>query len=920
MRKAISCVFVLTFLAATISTAAVDVAEWDAFRLTEAAPKRFDGPFKCDATALYFVHHGGPLKVTLQLDSETDTGKLRKALVRFLDADEHYIAWDYQWFPADGVIDKSWEFSVADGKPGIYQLRLALAGGFTFDVTTEPEVSFGVMPMRTLLWATTPEQFSEAYIYVPSNSEKWQVSAYADTTLTVTEDAEELLHLEYPEGKGEIIVGKTPSLWSVNLRMGGSAFLRSCGVPTILCPDEATARNIRGSAEFLPDGTQVWHKFQKQVFKQMRQLSPADLECEAARSFAPRLDELLKEPVRNAGLFQNYGALYHTRFTLESQNLDRDSIWFGSLHRWKKYEEQGVRWDQWSSFPDFCLSSTGLPNNLAAAYAVPARVNPFGGDEKLRNRAMLAAFADLLRIHEDDTCKNATDADMDPYASLTGFPMNQNYAFPYALCAKDLSPELRALWTEAYRHPIDRYPFHRVSCENQSAHWLAAHYALHVVGEVEADYDRLAHDYCVMMCDPELNPFMKTGYQQEAYGPDATYQGLTCSGIAQYYAWSGDEAAKEGLRIIYEFFNHTVAPEPDGYVWGASNFAHRTQYGWQHPQYGAGLTMMAGALPEAGLWRHNADPTDEANIAQAAASVTSAVNRVYDQAPYDSGQFMGGAAGAIYTGAYLRWLNYPESVDRSGVLPVVREDNFTKNFNDEFFAIRRPAYYALIYTGHTAGEWVKARISFTANQYWPRTGGGLSLFWTPDYGSAIVSMNYTAYMNHQVLAELGDGKLSWPDYWSVAHEWDEEAGALTVTSKMFDLPISMVRKHNFLAEGIKEELTITFDEDVAVEGLFEQIPLLKNKPGFELQVIGSEESCAGLWTGAESGEGCLIRFDEPVKISFGDDQELKWYSEVQTNGVLNIDLGAAHSQGDEVRVSYLITGCTKEQLAELFQP
>jgi len=917
VRRAVFCLCVLAFLTPAISTAAVDVAEWDAFRLAPAPPKRFEGPFKCGAAALYFVHYGGPLQVTLQLNSETDTGKLRKALVRFLDADEHYLAWDYQWFPAEGVIDKSWQFSVADGKPGIYQLRLALAGDFTFDVTSEPQVSFGIMPMRTLLWATSPEQFSEAYLYVPPNSEKWQVAAYADIALTVTENGKQLLHLEPPESKAEIIVGKAPSLWHVSLRMGGSAFLRSCGVPTILCPDEATARNIRGSAEFLPDGIQVWHKFQKEVFRQMHRLSPTDLECEPARSFLPVLDELLKEPVRNAGLFQNYGALCHVRFSLESQNLDRDSIWFGSLHRWKQYAKQGVRWDQWSSFPDYTLSHTGLPNNLAAAYAVPSSINPYGGDEKLRNRCMLAAFADLLRIHEDDTLKNASDGDMAPYASSTGFPMNQNYAFPYGLCAQDVSPELRALWTEGYRRPLDRYPFYRVTCENQSAHWLLAYYALHVIGDAKADYDRLAHDYCVMMCDPELNPFMKTGYQEEAYGPDATYQGLTCSEIAQYYAWSGDDAAKEGLRTIYEFFNHTVAPEPDGYVWGATNFSHRTQYGWQHPQYGAGLTMMAGALPEAGLWRHDADPTDEANIAQAVAAIDSQVKRSFDQDLYDSGRLMGGAAGAIYTGAYLRWLSYPQSVDKSGVLPVLREDSFTRNFNDEFFAIRRPAYYALIYTGHTAYEWVKSRISFEPKQYWPRSGGGLSLFWTPEYGSAIVSMNYTAYMNHQVLAELGDGKVSWPDYWSVTHEWDGAAGTLTVTSKMFDLPISMVRRHNFLAEAVREELTVTFDEDVAVEGLFEQIPVLKNKPGFELQIIGSKDDCTGLWMGAASGEGCLIKFDQPVKLSFGADQELKWYSEVQTNGVVNVSLGASHRQGDKVRVSYLMRGCGKQELGKL---
>jgi hypothetical protein len=916
MRNTIAASLMLIILSAAVCIASVDVAKWDAFTLTKSPPQRFDGPFKCGSAAFYFVHHGGPLKVTLQLKSETDSGKLRKALVRFLDADEHYLDWDYQWFPAEGAIDKSWTFAVTDAKPGIYQLRLALSGDFTYDVTTQPDISFGFMPMRTLLWATKPDQFAEAYVYVPPNSETWSVSTYSDTAVVVTERDKELLHLEPGQSKGEILVAEMPSMWQVNLTMGGNAFLKSHGVPFILCPDATTAANIRGSVEFLPDGTQVWHKFQKQAWDYMRRFSPTDLECEAERSFAPKLEELLKEPVRNAGLFPNYGALRHIRFSLESQNLDPDSIWFGSLHRWKQFIEKGPRWDKWCSFPLYTMSHTGLPNNLAAAYAVPARVNPYGGDEHLLNRVILAAFADLLRIHEDDTLKNATAGDADPYASSTGFPANQNYAFPYGLCAGAVSPEIRAVWTEGYRHIIDRYPFYRVSCENQSAHWLNACYALAAVGEVEADYAGIAHDYCRMMCEPDLNHFMKTGYQEEAYGPDCTYQGLTCSEIAQYYAWSNDNAARDGLRIIYDFFNHTVAPEPDGHIWGASNFAHRTQYGWQHPQYGAGLTIMSGVLPEAGLWRHDADPTDQANILRDTEAINNAVNRQYDPEWYTNGRLMGGASGAIYTGSYLRWLGYPDKVDRTGKLPVVRQESFTENINDEFYAVRRPAYYALIYTGHTAPAWVKSRISFKPNQYWPRTGGGLSLFWTPQYGSAICSMNYTAYMNHHVIAEIGDGKVKWPDYWSVNHEWDETAGTLSIRSKLFDLPVSMVRSHTFLAEGVKEELTVIFDQDVAVEALSEQIPLLKNKPGFQMETLGSENNCRGIWVGAESGEGCLIKFDKPVRISFGEDQELKYYSEIQTNAVLNVGLGATHQQGDEVTIGYLLTTCTKAQLAQ----
>jgi len=934
----------------------IDASTWDAFELIQSEPARIEGPFKCGAVALYFVLDGrewgigngerqtataGPMKVTLTLTSETDEGKMRKALVRFLDADENYVGWDYQWFPPQGVIEKTWEFALDDARPGIYQLRLALLGDFTFEVQTEPEMSFGVMPMRSLLFATSPEQFGDCWMYVPPNSQKWAVSTYADTSLTVTQDQKTLLQLEGSGQKGEIAVdpksgfktpadgtgglearptgsfetGSSPSLWHVSLRMGERAFLRSRGVPTILCPDETTARNIRASAEFLPDGCQVWHKFQKRVWEKMREFTPEDLACETERSFEPLLPELLKEPVRNARLLNNYGVLGHVRHSLEEQSLDPSSIWFGTIRAWRDHQAAGRRWDQWSSFPSYTLNATGLANNLAAAWKVPARVNPYGGDRHILNRAVLAGLADLLAIHEDDTLKNGTDGDMDPYASSTGFPANHNYCWPYLLCAPDVPEDLRALWTEGYRHIMDRYPFYRVSCENQSAHWPICYYALHLVGEAEEPYGALAHDYIVGMCDPELNRFMKTGYQQEAYGPDSTYQGLSCSLQAQYWALSGDEAALEGLRRIFRFFNHTVAPEPDGYIWGASNFCHRTQYGWQHPQYNAGRTLLAAAMPEAGLYRYEDDATDPANQERAAEILREQVAREYDPARYDNG-LSGGAGACIHTGGYLKWLRHPGAVDRSGKLPVMAEERFTRNLNDEFFAIRRPAYYALVYTGHTADEWVKSRISFQPKQKCPRGGGALSLFWTPSYGSALVSMNYNAYVNHQVMAELADGKVSWPDYWSISHEWNEQAATLKVSSKLFNLPVAIERVHHFRENEMLEEVAIRFEDEVSVKALVEQIPILKNKPGFELAVIGSAEHCSGLWMGDDREEGCLIEFQEPVRVIIGQDQQQKWYSETQVNGRVMIDLGAQHHAGEELRLAYTLRGCTRPQALE----
>lgn len=115
-------------------------------------------------------------------------------------------------------------------------------------------------------------------------------------------------------------------------------------------------------------------------------------------------------------------------------------------------------------------------------------------------------------------------------------------------------------------------------------------------------YKTLAHDFALAFYDPELNWFMKTGYQQEAYGPDATYSGLCASNQDLYYKFSCDEIAKEGLRKTYDFFNHTVAPEPDGRILGASNFCHRTSGSWVHRQFNAGFHLMSDELPEAGTW------------------------------------------------------------------------------------------------------------------------------------------------------------------------------------------------------------------------------------------------------------------------------------------------------------------------------
>jgi len=72
----------------------------------------------------------------------------------------------------------------------------------------------------------------------------------------------------------------------------------------------------------------------------------------------------------------------------------------------------------------------------------------------------------------------------------------------------------------------------------------------------------------------------------ESGGPDATYIGITHWHEAVYYRHSKDPVILESLRRSYRFFNHTVAPEPDGKMLGGFNFGHRTGNGFYAEQWG----------------------------------------------------------------------------------------------------------------------------------------------------------------------------------------------------------------------------------------------------------------------------------------------------------------------------------------------
>ncbi len=109
-------------------------------------------------------------------------------------------------------------------------------------------------------------------------------------------------------------------------------------------------------------------------------------------------------------------------------------------------------------------------------------------------------------------------------------------------------------------------------------------------------------------------------------------------------------------------------------------------------------------------------------------------------------------------------------------------------------------------------------------------------------------------------------------------------------------------------------LAVTAREDASVEALYEQIPLLHNKPGFTLHFLR-----AGEWTldpglsdafrvSTESGTGILVTVDQPLDMRAGELQTFRRQEILP----LRMALPPTMLKGDTIVVRYAFAGVTSD--------
>lgn len=355
--------------------------------------------------------------------------------------------------------------------------------------------------------------------------------------------------------------------------------------------------------------------------------------------------------------------------------------------------------------------------------------------------------------------------------------------------------------------------------------------------------------------------------------------------------------------------------------WGGFNFNHRVGAGFDNEQWGGARGIMDDVLPEVAAW--NAIPRIKRDVENRVTNVVKDIHRPLTE---------WSSTLPLRLPRYDYWTNKPEL---NYTWPAQEESSFVRNFADELIAVKRAGYYATIFVGHPAKhtQYIDAREnlrwpladdaenqgqSVNARRITPFLGGGLSSFWTPAYGTAVLGTNWTPLAQNGLVATKADGSRWWADYFSTSFQLDEEEDSLVVAGQIEKLPLRYERQYLFGPDRLSVTLTVTANEDVSVESLVEVIPIPLGSVkanGASMAVVPAVDDAslvASITTTDLSGVGVEFALETPGRVT------------LQTNGLKqrSLQIGRAEvafpatlKAGESATLSYTIRGIPDATLA-----
>lgn len=598
-----------------------------------------------------------------------------------------------------------------------------------------------------------------------------------------------------------------------------------------------------------------------------------------------------------------------------------------------------------------------VPMSLAFCAVTSTPCNPWGPltpDGPIRYpellyRAVAAASADMIALGEDITPRGiGSDEDTYPgvFAFATGNQLMPVYrvAAPHLdevmtdnFCGQSIGSRVKKIWGNALRRVIDRvYNEYITSSMNQSSHFLTG-FQEFAMGSSGLPFQNFYRQRARSFAHRFFAGANAAGYFEESTGPDASYTGMTHWHIGTYYgltksdALGADEEASSALENSYYFYNHTAAPERDGRLLGACNFNHRIGTGLHLEQWG-GAKGLAEDVPSIAAWTKElvSDPSAYHTY------LISSANSLEAYAP-DAHLYALGAVPSKFM--FLNSSARPNDT----IMPAQESSSFIRNFGNQLIAVKKPSYFTSIYVGKPAAgdeylghkEQVREPLGFEDHapeleeaidvyRITPFLGGGMSLFWSPSYGNAIMTADWSPLTHHGLVATAGNGKRYWEQYFSTNFSLDTQANQLSITGTLEGSNLSYERRYTFYDDHVRVYLKLDAFGAVSLPSLVENIPLATctrancndppkvNRKSFGAQITNASKSpLSGPQTLSQfgvydnDGNGVLINLDSArnVQIFPNGSREIYYGDELQI-GRAQITLPSSFTTGQVHELTY----------------
>jgi hypothetical protein len=676
-------------------------------------------------------------------------------------------------------------------------------------------------------------------------------------------------------------------------------------------------------------GEPRWHEPEWQVplVNWLKGLKKEDVHTEAKAFEVPELSEA--EARRLLQVAQGADPL--ANFMASAAALpDEDFLWAGGIWRKDLPLQQAMLKDASHELKSGQLWLPSHPTTatfLALAWSLDEPWNPYRKDPAVARRAAAVAIADLLAQAENVFYYSNPASSKEgarygfAHPGQMGFTLTFS-AFTLLKVKEALPPEVVKNWSDALQWFAEGTaavkPMGPMNMRLSLP--VALHYGFLATGRP------VFKDLCEQWQEkvtfgPEFSP---AGHYWEGTGrsPDGSYNGIGLHRVAEMWSLSKDPRTLDVLRKAYRLKTYLTLVEPDGKLLGASHFNDRDTASFANDQFAGREIQFGLEVPDAlpFLARIPSVWTETIDVARVRKSILDAHKRPSARILPAHGWGMAGKYhdaphqwGMVATLPYFLYQENAEALAKAMTpvpgFPITTKDQFTEDFNHEFFVVRRPGYHATLYTGRvTPGDSGATNVGGMLQEqeggiFNGFGGGGLSSFWTPPAGTLLLGRHsagegyertrlgerlvpgWQDWANHHVVGRTVDNKVltsarvPQPDF---QRKTEGEREAVIVEGTMpnhlrrhgaiCNANVSYRRRFDFLRTHMEVATELRTDQAVAFKALYETLPIhLADDTRLEfLDARGKPVPSEGVERVAGVREMLVLRKEGGVRVVFAE--------------------------------------------------